>query len=250
MEHSFSPGKIFYVERAQDAIDKLTLFEHIDICGFAFHLKALVRCHNKHFTCATRFENKWNFLDDLSYPVICFETLNDITRHYRTVLLSLYFGNQKSGKPLHLRFKDVFDHDHDYINTKEHNHLTTNETCLQHLCSLSQSTVGGQSNDTNTVSNNKMTITKDDLNIKFIKSCPHSGIIKIHSPANYTKDKHKRKDYYYQYYLKRKLDKQQQQNYDSKNPKVEKTQKRKEKITCINIISNVKLKSKNKEILI
>ena len=84
MEHSFSPRKTFYVELAQDSIDKLTLFEHIDICGFAFHLKALVRCYNKYFTCAARFENKWNFFDDLSYPVICFETLNDITRHYRT----------------------------------------------------------------------------------------------------------------------------------------------------------------------
>ena len=172
VEHSFSPGKTFYLELAQDAIDKLTLFEHIDICGVAFHLKALVRCHNKHFTCATRFQNNWNCFDDLSYPVICFETLNDITRHYRTGwFFCIYALKTKNQANLgHLHFKDVFDHDHDYINTKEHNHLTTNETCLQHLCSLLQSTVGGKSNDTNTVSNNKMTITKDDLNIKFIKS--------------------------------------------------------------------------------
>ena len=89
--HLVLPGKILCVELAPDAIDKLVLFKQIEISGFVFELKALVRCYNNHFTCATHFQNKWNYYDDVCHSILSFKTVNDLTMQYTSGWLFCIF---------------------------------------------------------------------------------------------------------------------------------------------------------------
>lgn len=40
-------------------------FDHINVGETKYRLKAMVRCHNNHFTCAILIAKKWTYFDDL-----------------------------------------------------------------------------------------------------------------------------------------------------------------------------------------
>ena len=71
-----------FVEFASDAINTLKFHQEVEIAGFPYYLKGLVRCNNKRFTCAINSQLGWVYVVDLCDNMIYLPTSNDVYLHY------------------------------------------------------------------------------------------------------------------------------------------------------------------------
>ena len=78
----FTPAQVVFVEFASDAINTLKFHQEVEIAGFPYYLKGLVRCNNKHFTFAINSQLGRVYVDDLCDNMIYLPTSNDVYLHY------------------------------------------------------------------------------------------------------------------------------------------------------------------------
>ena len=50
-------------------MDLINLCENIHVSSSEYKLKGMVRCYNRHFTCAVLTIGKWTYIDDLCVGV-------------------------------------------------------------------------------------------------------------------------------------------------------------------------------------
>ena len=87
---NISPSGILFVEFASDAIKKLVFPTTVNILGFEYHLKGLLRCRSLHFNCAVENDFGWTFFDDLCKTVQHFNDLSSLNQTYNGWFFATY----------------------------------------------------------------------------------------------------------------------------------------------------------------
>ena len=71
-----------FIEFSSERINVVPTFDHINLGETKYRLKAMVRCHNNHFTCAILIAEKWTYFDDLISNVKEFANLNSLKSQF------------------------------------------------------------------------------------------------------------------------------------------------------------------------
>ena len=96
-----SPSKILLVEFSSNCIDSLVFHNEINILGFQYHLKGLVRCHQHHFTCTLSCSTDWIFIDDLCDSIRHFRHSTEIYQEYNNEwFFAAYALQETASSPL------------------------------------------------------------------------------------------------------------------------------------------------------
>ena len=75
-------SKFVLIEFSNEIINCVTIHEETEFNGSPYTLQGLVRCFQRHFTCAIKIENKWVYFDDMCSTVQEFSSLYQLKQHY------------------------------------------------------------------------------------------------------------------------------------------------------------------------
>ena len=76
-------SKFVFIEFSDEIVNCVTIHEHTEFDNSSYTLHGLVRCYQRHFTCAIKIENKWIYFDDMCNTVQEFTSLNQLFSYYR-----------------------------------------------------------------------------------------------------------------------------------------------------------------------
>ena len=76
-------SKFVFIEFSDEIVNCVTIHEHTEFDNSSYTLQGLVRCYQRHFTCAIKIENKWIYFDDMCNTVQEFTSLNQLFSYYR-----------------------------------------------------------------------------------------------------------------------------------------------------------------------
>ena len=79
---SVAQSTFLFTEFSTELINVVPIFDQINVGETKYRLKAMVRCHNNHFTCAILIAEKWTYFDDLISNVKEFANLNSLKSQF------------------------------------------------------------------------------------------------------------------------------------------------------------------------
>ncbi len=79
---SFINSRFVFIEFSLDIVKDAGLPQEIELQKASYSLKGLVRCYQKHFTCAVCIEEKWIYFDDMCNSVREFSSLKQLQQQY------------------------------------------------------------------------------------------------------------------------------------------------------------------------
>ena len=165
----FLQAKTLFVELSQDATDQLTLSECIHVLGYTSELTALVRCDNKHFTCATYSENHWNYFDDLCSSVVSFPNLHDLFIHFPKGWFFCIYAVKECQEVSSVASCSVINQDCNYLDIPEEKEGPTEQSKIQIHSARLLTNKGDQEEATKCMYNNSVVIDTEKGKTKVTK---------------------------------------------------------------------------------
>jgi hypothetical protein len=71
-----------FIEFSNEIMNCVTMHEQAEFNNSSYTLQGLVRCYQRHFTCAIKIEDKWIYFDDMCSTVQEFTLLHRLKQHY------------------------------------------------------------------------------------------------------------------------------------------------------------------------
>ena len=71
-----------FIEFSNEIMNCVTIHEETELNNSPYSLQGLVRCYQRHFTCAIKMEGKWVYFDDMCSTVQLFSSLQELKQHY------------------------------------------------------------------------------------------------------------------------------------------------------------------------
>ena len=79
-----------FIEFSNEIMNCVTIHEKTELNNSPYSLQGLVRCYQRHFTCAIKMEGKWVYFDDRwSYQALCGITVQIYEQHSPSKVLGV-----------------------------------------------------------------------------------------------------------------------------------------------------------------